>query len=362
MNLSDIFLSLTRDYGPEILGQPQRVLGLMADRHPKEKYAHNLTKRIYEAKIVEELRCDGGPHTQQRMIQKLMDEYSISETSAEEAILAVCKALNLPVYPPGAAKTPSNQSNSPPAQIPVGNNHPVQPPPGSGVGVGVKTHQTKIAWIAIMFIALAFVYYQFEPPHHDVSSDTRDKDLAIVVPSSIKEPAQSIPPKKEEEQPPKKVTASISREIPDSLATSKPSGKRDEQLNQPNQATTKDPRRNEALIIRAKNYINQGAYKEAEILMKGCRENQDCRQIEHQAAQLYASLSDLIGNARAFIVEGEYDKAKELMTACSASSKDCQQLESQAVQLDEERLDCVSSSGEWVNGNGTCLKRSVAAN
>lgn len=95
MNLADILTTLIREHGKDILKNRGQVMGIVADRHPNAKREQNLIKVIYNVGLIEELLRDGGSHSQQRMIKKLKDEYLINDTSAEEVVLAVCKAMNL---------------------------------------------------------------------------------------------------------------------------------------------------------------------------------------------------------------------------------------------------------------------------
>jgi formylglycine-generating enzyme required for sulfatase activity len=93
MDLQNILQALVREFGPEVLKERNRALGLVADRHPAAQREQRLLRRVYEAGIVEDLRRDGGEHAQRRALQRLTWDYLTEPGLAAVAVEALCVAL-----------------------------------------------------------------------------------------------------------------------------------------------------------------------------------------------------------------------------------------------------------------------------
>lgn len=61
----------------------------------------------------------------------------------------------------------------------------------------------------------------------------------------------------------------------------------------------------------------------------------------------------LLGDARKYIAQGNYDKAEQAMKFCEmldSENQECQQIKQKAAQLNDKMFNCVSAGKEWVDG------------
>lgn len=120
MELQDILQGLIGEFGPGLLRERSRLLGLVADRHPAARREKWLLRVAYEAGIVEGLQRDGGEHAQRRAWSRLTDDYVIEAEAAWATVAALCGVFGhavvdarsnpgkpAPAVPPPAAPKPA---------------------------------------------------------------------------------------------------------------------------------------------------------------------------------------------------------------------------------------------------------------
>jgi hypothetical protein len=105
MELQDILRVLVGEFGPGLLRERSRLLGLVADRYPAARREKWLLRVAYEAGIVEGLQRDGGEHAQRRAWQRLTGDYVIEPEAAWATVAALCGAFGHAVV--AQAKAPA---------------------------------------------------------------------------------------------------------------------------------------------------------------------------------------------------------------------------------------------------------------
>lgn len=110
MELQDILRVLVGEFGPGVLRERSRLLGLVADRHPAARREKWLLRVAYEAGIVEGLQRDGGEHAQRRAWSRLTDDYVIEAEAAWATVAALCEVFGHAVV----RSDPSKPAPAPP--------------------------------------------------------------------------------------------------------------------------------------------------------------------------------------------------------------------------------------------------------